>query len=252
MLGDQADRFITAYGVTERGNFESQNILELKGSLEEREALADARRKLFEAREARIHPGRDDKVLTSWNGLMLAAFAEAARALEREDYREVAERNAEFLLSELRTPDGRLVHTWKAGVAKGNGFLEDYTHLIEGLIELYQTTFDPRWYVAAHELAEAMIEHFSAPGGGFYDTSDDHEALIVRLRELQDNAVPSGNAMATFVLLRLASEVLVVFGNASLIATDIYTIQRAIDFFHTVVLASQTFQELHQRRTQLK
>ncbi len=143
---------------------------------------------------------------------MLAAFAEAARVLEREDYREVAERNAEFLLSELRTPDGRLHHTWKAspeqgrrgGVAKGNGFLEDYTHLIEGLIELYQTTFDPRWYEAAHELAETMIEHFSAPEGGFYDTSDDHEALIVRPRELQDNAVPSGNAMATFVLLRLA------------------------------------------------
>jgi uncharacterized protein YyaL (SSP411 family) len=89
-------------------------------------------------------------------------------------------------------------------VAKGNGFLEDYTHLIEGLIELYQTTFDLCWYVAAHELAEAMIEHFSAPDGGFYDTSDDHEALIVRPRELQDNAVPSGNGMAALVLSRLA------------------------------------------------
>jgi uncharacterized protein YyaL (SSP411 family) len=140
----------------------------------------------------------------SWNGLMLAAFAEAARVLGREDYQEVANRNAQFLLSELRTPDGRLYHKWKAGVAKGNGFLEDYTHLIEGLIELYQTTFDSRWYVAAHELAETMIEHFSAPEGGFYDTSDDHEALIVRPRELQDNAVPSGNAMAIFVLLRPA------------------------------------------------
>jgi len=204
VLGDKADQFIEAYGVTGRGNFEGKNILELKGSLEERDALANARRQLFEVREARIHPGRDDKVLTSWNGLMLAAFAEAARALEREDYLEVAERKAEFLLSELRTPDGRLVHTWKAGVAKGNGFLEDYTHLIEGLIELYQTTFGPRWYEAAHGLAETMIEHFRASGGGFYDTSDDHEALIVRPRELQDNAVPSGNAMATFVLLRLA------------------------------------------------
>jgi uncharacterized protein YyaL (SSP411 family) len=88
-------------------------------------------------------------------------------------------------------------------VAKGNGFLEDYTHLIEGLIELYQTIFDPRWYVAAHELAETMIEHFNAPEGGFYDTSDDHEALIVRPRELQDNAVPSGNGMAVTTLSRL-------------------------------------------------
>jgi uncharacterized protein YyaL (SSP411 family) len=212
VLGDEADRFSEAYGVTERGNFEGKSILELRGSLEERDALAGARRKLFELCEERVHPGCDDKVLTSWNGLMLAAFAEVARVLEREDdstelaevYREVAERNAGFLLSDVRTPDGRLHHTWKAGVAKGNGFLEDYTHLIEGLVELYQTTFDPRWYEAAHELAEAMIEHFSAPGGGFYDTSDDHEALIVRPRELQDNAVPSGNAMAALVLSRLA------------------------------------------------
>jgi uncharacterized protein YyaL (SSP411 family) len=110
VLGDDADRFIEAYGVTERGNFEGKNILELKGSLEEREALAGARRRLFEVREARIHPGRDDKVVTSWNGLMLATFAEAARVLEREDYGEVAKRDAEFLLSELRTPDGGLVH----------------------------------------------------------------------------------------------------------------------------------------------
>jgi len=211
VLNDQAESFLAAYGVTERGNFEGRNILEFVGGLEERETLSDARRRLFEARERRVHPGRDDKVLTSWNGLMLAAFAEAARVLEREDgstaltagYRRVAERNAEFLLSELRTPDGRLYHTWKAGVAKVNGYLEDYTHLIEGLIELYQTTFDPRWYTAARELADVMIEHFSAPVG-FYDTSDDHEPLIVRPRELQDNAVPSGNAMATFVLLRLA------------------------------------------------
>jgi uncharacterized protein YyaL (SSP411 family) len=134
---------------------------------------------------------------------MLAAFAEAARVLGRDDYRQVAERNAEFLVNELRTPKGRLYHTWKDGVAKGNGYLEDYTHLIEGLLELYQTTFDPRWYKAARELAEVMIEHFSAPVG-FFDTSDDHETLIVRPRELQDNAVPSGNGMAALVLQRLA------------------------------------------------
>jgi len=89
------------------------------------------------------------------------------------------------------------------GEAKVNGYLEDYTHLIEGLLELYQTTFDPHWYAAAQELAQAMIEHFGAPVG-FFDTSDDHERLIVRPRELQDNAVPSGNGMAAFVLLRLA------------------------------------------------
>jgi uncharacterized protein YyaL (SSP411 family) len=217
VLGDQADRLIEAYGVTEHGDFEGSNILELKGSVEEREALAGARRKLFQAREDRVHPGRDDKVLTSWNGLMLAALAEAARVLGRDDYRQVAEQNAEFILTELKTSEGRLYHTWKAcpeqgrggGVAKVNGYLEDYTHLVEGLLELYQTTFDSRWYAAAHELAETMIAHFRAVGkaeglAGFYDASDDHETLVVRPRELQDNAVPSGNAMAALVLSRLA------------------------------------------------
>jgi len=217
VLGNQAYLFMKVYGVSEHGNFEGKNILELTGSLEERQKLTDARRKLFEVREQRIHPERDDKVLASWNGLMLAAFAEAAQVLKRDDYRQVAERNAEFLLGEVRSPEGRLYHTWKVcperepkahsrrdGVAKINGYLEDYTHIIEGLIELYQTTFDPRWYLAAKELADAMIEHFGAPEAGFYDTSDDHETLITRPRELQDNATPSGNGMAALVLQRLA------------------------------------------------
>ncbi len=204
VLDDEADSFVAAYGVTRRGNFEGKNILEFVGDLDQRPALAEARHKLFEAREARVHPGRDEKVLTSWNGLMLAAFAEAARVLDREDYREVAERNADFLLSELRQENGRLLRTWKAGEAKLNGYLEDYAYLIEGLLELYQTTFDPRWYLAAHELAETMLAHFQAPGGGFYDTSDDHETLIARPRDLQDNATPSGNAMAVTTLLKLA------------------------------------------------
>jgi uncharacterized protein YyaL (SSP411 family) len=156
---------------------------------------------------------------------MLAAFAEAARAfspspgtgrgdqgVRAETYRQVAERNAEFLLRELRQDDGRLLRAWKArpehaegaGEAKLNGYLEDYAYLIEGLLELYQTTFDPRWFLAAQELAETMIAHFQAPEGGFFDTSDDHEALITRARDLQDNATPSGNAMAVTVLLKLA------------------------------------------------
>jgi uncharacterized protein YyaL (SSP411 family) len=159
-----------------------------------------------------VHPSRDEKVLTSWNGLMLAAFAEAARALDREDYREVAERNAGFLLRELRQDEGRLLRTWKAypehaegaGEAKLNGYLEDYGYLIEGLLELYQTTFEPRWFVAAQELAETMLEHFADSEGTLYDTSDDHETLITRPRDLQDNATPSGNAMAVTALLKLA------------------------------------------------
>jgi uncharacterized protein YyaL (SSP411 family) len=229
VLGSEADAFMAAYGVTRHGNFEGKNILEFVGDLTQRPALAEARRKLFEARQRRVHPGRDEKVLTSWNGLMLATFAEAARTLDRDDYRMVAERNAEFLLRELRQENGRLLRSWKAcpegtegtGEAKLNGYLEDYSYLIEGLLELYQTTFDPRWFLAAQELAETMIKHFQAAEGvqlartgqlpsnasgiaGFYDTSDDHETLITRPRDLQDNATPSGNAMAATALLKLA------------------------------------------------
>jgi uncharacterized protein YyaL (SSP411 family) len=204
VLGDEADAFMAAYGVTPGGNWEGKNILEFVGDMEQRPALGEARRKLFEAREECIHPGRDEKVLTSWNGLMLAAFAEAAWALDCDDYRMIAKRNAEFLLRELREGNSRLLRTWKDGEAKLNGYLEDYACLIEGLLELYQTTFEPRWFVAAQELAETMMEHFPAPEGGFFDTSDDHETLIARPRDLQDNATPSGNAMAVTALLKLA------------------------------------------------
>jgi uncharacterized protein YyaL (SSP411 family) len=204
VLGDEADSLMPAYGVTRHGNFEGENILEFAGDLDQRPALAEARRKLFSAREARAHPGRDEKILTSWNGLMLAALAEAARVLNRDDYREVAQRNADFLLAELRQENGRLLHSWKEGDARLNGYLEDYAYLIDGLLELYQTSFEPRWFVAAQELAETMIAHFQAPDGSFFDTSDDHESLIARPRDLQDNATPSGNAMAVTVLLKLA------------------------------------------------
>jgi uncharacterized protein YyaL (SSP411 family) len=204
VLGDQADAFMQAYGVKPGGNWEGKNILEFVGDMDWRPALAEARRKLFAAREKRVHPGRDEKVLTSWNGLMLAAFAEAARVMHRDDYCQVAERNAELLLQEVRQENGRLLRTWKDGEAKLNGYLEDYSHLVEGLLELYQTTFDPRWFVAAQELAETMLEHFADSDGTLYDTSDDHEALITRPRDLQDNATPSGNAMAITILLKLA------------------------------------------------
>jgi uncharacterized protein YyaL (SSP411 family) len=119
-------------------------------------------------------------------------------------YRQVAECNADFLLRELGQESGRLLRSWKDGESKLNGHLKDYAYLIEGLIELYQTTFEPRWFVAAQELAETMINHFGDPAGAFYDTSDDHETLITRPRDLQDNATPSGNAMAVTALLKLA------------------------------------------------
>jgi uncharacterized protein YyaL (SSP411 family) len=218
LLGDEAVLFNDVYGVTQHGNFEGKNILHVTRSVADvakqhslnAEALAqileDAKRKLFVARAQRIMPARDEKVLTAWNGLMLAAFAEAARALDRTDYQQAAIRNADFLLSTMRTPEGRLWRTWKPGHApKLNGYLEDYAHLCEGLLALYQTTFDARYFVAARDLVEQMIAHFVAPDGLFYDTSDDHEALVTRPRDVQDNAVPAGNSVAATVCLKLAA-----------------------------------------------
>jgi len=215
-LGGDASLFNEAYGVGAVGNFEGRNILHVAHTpeaLAEKHGLpledvafrlAQARQRLFGLREARVKPARDDKVLTAWNGLMLAAMAEAARVLKREDYRTAAERNAAFLLSELRTSDGRLRRSWRFGEAKLNAYLEDYSHLAEGLLTLYETTFDERWFLAARELTETAIRHFGDQRGGFFDTSDDHEDLIIRPKGLDDNAVPSGNAMAATVLLRLA------------------------------------------------
>jgi uncharacterized protein YyaL (SSP411 family) len=221
VLGSEADAFMAAYGVTSSGNLEGKNILELVGSLEQRQALAKARARLWSARETRVHPGQDDKVLTSWNGLMLAAFAEAAAAFALDGatgrgdrYRRIAEENSDFLLQHLQTDTGRLFHTWKAtgenanqgpgGRAKVDGFLEDYAHLAEGLLALYQATFDPRWYQAAHNVVDAAIARFWVQGEGFYDTATDAEQLIARPWDLQDNATPSGNAMMATVLLKLS------------------------------------------------
>jgi uncharacterized protein YyaL (SSP411 family) len=217
ILGDDAPLFMPMYDVTDAGNWEGDNILRLsiraseivaRSGIDEKEfhsRIAAARLKLYEVRAKRIWPGLDDKVLTAWNGLMLAAFAEAAQALDRADYREVATSNAEFLYATMRAGDGRLLRTWKAGSqAKYNGYLEDYAFLAEGLLALYQTTFDERWFQWARELADAMLAHFAdAENGGFYDTRDDHERLIHRPKDLQDNAIPSGNSMAAHVLLKL-------------------------------------------------
>ena len=204
VLGDDADGFAGAYGVEPGGNWEGKTILTFSGTWQERQDLIEARRELFAARETRVPPERDEKVLTSWNGLMLVAFAEAGRVLAREDYVDVAQRNAAFLLDELRADDGHLFHTWRDGEAKVRGYLEDYANLIDGLLALYQTTFEPRWFEAARDLMERVLDHFRAPEGGFFDTSDDHEELITRPRSVQDNAVPSGNAMAALDLLHLS------------------------------------------------
>jgi uncharacterized protein len=216
-LGESdASLFGAYYNVTEAGNFEGKNILHVTHSLEEvaaqaqvtvallRETLERAKRKLFEIREARVKPERDEKILTAWNGLMLASFSEAGAILNRPDYTIAAQRNAEFVLSNLRS-NGRLLRTYKGGVAKFNGYLEDYAFLIDGLLTLFETSGEFGWFKEALSLTERMIEEFwDETNGGFYFTGKSHEQLIVRSKDYFDNATPSGNSVAAGVLLRLS------------------------------------------------
>jgi uncharacterized protein len=213
---DEAELFCRYFGISSEGNFEGKNILsvprpagliaQLSGVDEERlsEIILRGRNLLFESREKRVKPGRDEKVLTAWNGLMLRSFAEAANSLDRDDYRRIAARNASFLLSHLNR-EGQLLRSYKDGRARFNAYLEDYACLIDGLISVYEATFDPRWIGEAEALAESMVSKFWDPQDkGFYFTSEDHEALIHRPKEFYDNATPSGNSTAAYALLRLS------------------------------------------------
>ena len=205
-LGEDADTFMRIYGVSDEGNWEGHNILNLRLAEALDGRIARARATLYELRSKRIWPGLDDKILTSWNGLMLGAFAEAGQALRRPDYIDAAKSNADFLHRAMRRDSGRLLRTWKSGSdAKYNAYLEDYAYLADGLLALYEATFEARWIEWARELGELMLTHFrDEKNGGFYDTSHDHEQLIHRPKDLQDNAVPSGNSMAASVLTRLS------------------------------------------------
>src|SRR5262245_35937304 len=216
-LGDpKAAVFCDYYDVTDAGNFEGRNILHVKTSIEAvaskheipieraREIIEQGRRTLFAIREARVKPGRDEKVLTAWNGLMLASFAEASAILERPDYAQVARANGRFLLSHLQK-DGLLLRTYKAGESKLNAYLEDYANLIHGLMALYEATGELEWFESGLRLTDKMIEQFwDDEAGGFFFTGQSHEELIVRSKEWLDNATPSGNSVATLALLRLA------------------------------------------------
>ena len=201
---DEADvsEFTSYYNVTASGNFEGQNILNVDPSFPR--SKPESRQKLFEHREKRIKPDRDEKIITAWNGLMLASFAEAGIILNHPDYTEAARGNAEFVLTNLRR-DGFLLRTYKDGVAKFNAYLEDYAFFIEGLVTLYETTGEFRWLKEAIALTDRMIEEFwDGEGGGFFFTGKSHEELIVRSKDYFDNATPSGNSVAAAVLLRLA------------------------------------------------
>jgi uncharacterized protein YyaL (SSP411 family) len=202
VLGELSDQALEYF---RPAPFEHGVILEARGPEPDPERLAEIRERLLAGRSARVRPGLDDKRLTSWNALMIGALAEAGAVLERPDYVQAALDCATFVLGELRDSRGRLLRTWKEGRGRLAAYLEDHAFLLEALIGLYEATGDPRWYAEATALADVMIERFSDPErGGFYTTADDHEALAVRRKDLEDSPIPSGNSAAAFGLLRLA------------------------------------------------
>jgi uncharacterized protein len=218
VLGNQeGEIFCEFYDITESGNFEHGNsIINSPHNLEnfaERKnlsadelnrILANGKKQLFYARQQRIRPGLDNKVLTAWNGLMLTAFAEAANILGRDDYRAVAVRNADFILTSLMQ-DGRLLRTYKEGKAKLNAYIEDYAYVLEGLLATYEATFDLQYFDKARALADRMIELFwDEQEEGFFFTSSDHEELLTRTKDYFDNAIPSGNSVAALALQKLS------------------------------------------------
>lgn len=217
LLGEEVgELFCRYYDVTDVGNFEHQNILHPTLTMEQlakmfrrevgevQRLIAEAKQKLFTVREGRIKPGRDEKMLASWNGLMLSAFADAAKVLGHPRYVEIARHNADFLWTRLYR-DGRLLHSCKDGQARFNAYLDDYAFVAAGLIDLYEATFERVYLDRAVELTETLLSRFwDEQEGGFYFTSNDHEALISRSKSAFDGAIPSGNSVAVLVLLRLS------------------------------------------------
>jgi uncharacterized protein YyaL (SSP411 family) len=216
LLGTDARAFKSYYGVTPGGNFEGRNILFValdRAAAAARagvdvelleEILARARRILYDARAKRVWPGRDEKILASWNGLMLRGAATVARVFERADFRNLAIRNAEFLSREM-VDNGRVMRSHKEGVTRISGFLEDHAAVALGFLAVYELTFDELWVRRAREIADSMIEHFwDGQADSFFDTAKDAEQLITRPRDVTDNATPSGTSLAVELLLHLS------------------------------------------------
>jgi uncharacterized protein YyaL (SSP411 family) len=218
ILGDQAgERFCYVYDVSEAGNFEhGKSILNLPKTIEQcaalkgwnleelKQELAESRAKLLAIRDQRVRPGKDDKILVSWNALMIDALARASHVVEESEYLTAAEKAAHFILRQMSRSDGRLLHTWRHGQARLDAYLDDYSYLVNALITLYEATFNERWIDEAVRLADTMLQHFEDKArGGFFFTADDHEQLIARNKDLHDASVPSGNAMAATALFRL-------------------------------------------------
>jgi len=208
MGSESIERIFGYWGVSPAGNFEERNILHLPtgAAAEPPPELEDARRALLTKRDERVRPGLDDKRVCSWNALTITALADAGAVLGREDYLDAACACARFILESLRDSEGRLLRTWNDGEARLNAYLEDHAYLVEALLTLYGATLEQRWFDAAAETADAMLERFAdEERGGFFTTSHDHEQLIARRKDLGDHPIPSGNSSAALGLLRLAT-----------------------------------------------
>ena len=216
ILGDEAGEiFCRYYDVTDVGNFERKNILHPTLELDQlarlfrrevdevKQLIGQAKDSLFAVREQRVKPGRDEKILTSWNGLMISAFAEAYKVLGNPDYLEVARRGIRFIQTAL-SREGRLLRSYKDGQAKFNAYLDDYACFSAALLDVYEATFEPEYLDEAVALTDVLLDRFwDTQEGGFFFTSSDHEALISRSKSAFDGSVPSGNSVAASVLLRL-------------------------------------------------
>jgi uncharacterized protein YyaL (SSP411 family) len=203
ILGPDAPAFKAYYGVTAHGNFEGGNILHV--AIPDASPPVTAREKVFARRARRERPARDEKILASWNGLMLRALADAARAFGRADYHAQALANGEFLARTMVRPDGRVMRSHAFGVTKIDGFLEDHAAVALGFIGLYELTFDERWLAQARSIAKAIDVYFwDASHRAFFDTAVDADPLIVRPKDVTDNATPSGTSLTTALYLHLA------------------------------------------------
>src|ERR671932_663901 len=193
VLGSDADTALAWFGASEEGNFEGANILESRGPEPPPEVRGRIRSTLLDARAARVRPGLDDKRLASWNALMIGALADAGAVLGRSDFLDAARGAGALILDRMRDADGRLLRTFNAGEARLRAYLEDHGYVLEALLALYEATFEERWFVAAREIADTITARFADPqNGGFFSTSDDHEQLVARRKDLEDAPIPAG------------------------------------------------------------
>jgi uncharacterized protein YyaL (SSP411 family) len=208
VVGERAARAIEAFGVTPEGHLDGRSVLHLPDAVPPDEAdpeLEELAREVLAARAERVRPGLDDKILSSWNSLMISALAEAGAVLDRRDYIEAARQCADFIWEDMRSPQGNLLRSWREGKAKLNAYLEDHAFLLEALLDLYQATFDVAVFERARAVAETMIDRFGDPArGGFFTTSHDHEELIARRKDVGDHPIPAGSSSAALGLLKLS------------------------------------------------